>query len=188
MYSTVTDDFIISTISNYQNEVIVIENKIDAIRRSFAEDRSLIYAASIPGINNADDTPSEKFERDLQIVYARYQKLSKIRTEDGIAYITELFEKKDSMDRVMAAFKVIPEYWRSILENLYIKRKGRRPKEAIIETARELFVSERQVMRLRRKALTSIREFYESDHSLLDLQMMFSDDGPDAGLAEVRLT
>ena len=187
VYSTVTDDFIISTISNYQGEVILIEKKIDAIRRSFAEDRSLIYAASIPGVNNVDDTPEEKFERDLQIVYERYQKLSRLRTEDGIAYITELFEKKDSMDRVMAAFKAIPEYWRTVMENLYIKRKGKQPKEAIAETAVELFVSERQVMRLRRNALTSIKDFYESDRSLFELQMM-SDGGPDAGLADVRLT
>lgn len=187
VYSTITDDFIISTISNYQGEVILIEKKIDAIRRSFAEDRSLIYAASIPGVNNVDDTPEEKFERDLQIVYERYQKLSRLRTEDGIAYITELFEKKDSMDRVMAAFKAIPEYWRTVMENLYIKRKGKQPKEAIAETAVELFVSERQVMRLRRNALTSIKDFYESDRSLFELQMM-SDGGPDAGLADVRLT
>lgn len=187
VYSTVTDDFIISTISNYQEEVILIEKKIDAIRRSFAEERSLIYAASIPGVNNKDDTPAGKFERDLQIVYERYQKLSKIRTEDGIAYITELFEKKDSMDRVMAAFKAIPKYWQSVMENLYIKRKGKRPKEAISETAMELFVSERQVMRLRRNALTRIKEFYESERSLFELKMM-SGGGLDAGLVDVKLT
>ena len=122
MYSTVTDDFIISTISDYQGEVILIEKKIETIRKSFAEDESLIYAASIPGINGREDVPASPFERDLQTVYERYQKLKKIRTEDGIEYITELFEKKDSMDRVMAAYKVIPKNWRSVWSLILKKR------------------------------------------------------------------
>jgi len=187
VYSTVTDDFIISTISDYQGEVILIEKKIETIRKSFAEDESLIYAASIPGINGREDAPASPFERDLQTVYERYQKLKKIRTEDGIEYITELFEKKDSMDRVMAAYKVIPKNWRSVMENLYVKHRGMPRMQAIYETAKELFVTERQVMRLRRKALSNIRDLYESDHSLFELQMMLMDKGGDAGLVDVKL-
>lgn len=187
VYSTVTDDFIISTIADYKGEVILIERKIETIRKSFAEEESLIYAASIPGINGREDTPASPFERDLQTVYERYQKLKKIRTEDGIGYITELFEKKDSMDRVMASFRAIPENRRSVLENLYIKHRGMKRMQAIYETAKELFVTERQVMRLRRKALCDIRDLYESGKSLFELQMLPHDADCGAGLLEVRL-
>ncbi len=187
MYATVTDDFIISTISDYQGEILLIEKKIDRVRESLTEDRSLIYAASLPGINNKDDAPASPFERDLQMVYDRYQGLTKIRTEDGIAYITELFERKDSMDRVMAAFKAIPQNRRAVMEDLYIKRGKKPRKEAIIDTARSMYVSERQVMRLRRFALSDIKKLYESDHSLFELQMMLKDDGLKAGLIGVRI-
>ena len=172
MYATVTDDFIILTISGYEEEILLIEKKIDMIRRSLSDEQEMILAASLPGWNTREKEPSEpstSFEKDLQVVYERYKKLSRIREEDGIAYVIDLYEKKDSMDRVLAAYRALPESEHSLLEVLYVRYKDLPKGYAIEEAKKELFLSTRQLYRKKKKAFDHIRVIYESDKSILEI-------------------
>lgn len=172
MYATVTDDFIILTISSYEEEILLIEKKIDLIRRSLSDEQEMILAASLPGWNTREKEPSEpssSFEKDLQVVYERYKKLSRIREEDGIAYVIDLYEKKDSMDRVLAAYRALPENEHNLLEILYVRYKDLPTGCALEKTQNDLFLSSRQVYRHRKKAFDHIRAIYESDKSILEI-------------------
>ena len=184
MYKTITDEFIISTLSRYREEMLMIDGKLRAIEASLSDDTELIRAASLPGTD--PDVPKSKNSslKDLGDVYEKYVALARSRSEDCTDYVLELHERKDTMIRVRAAFENLSGREYQVLEVFCEKRRAFQSERATRETMHALYLSERTIHRVRRQALKKVRDLYESSRTLLDLQMSALDSGIRRGWEE----
>ena len=184
MYKTITDEFIISTLSRYREEMLLIEEKLRAIEASLSDDTELIRAASLPGEDASAPKGRNKTLRDLEDVYEKYMVLARNRSEDCSAYALELGERRDTMIRIHAAFENLSGREYQVLEVFCKKRRAYQSEKATRETMHALYLSERSVHRIRKQALKQVRDLYESGRSLLDLQMSALDTGIRRGWEE----
>lgn len=171
MYKNITDDFIVTTISDFTEEMVLIEQKLEILSETAEDDAEKIEAASLPGRSDEVKVQINGKKTDLLDVYAKYQYLIRSQSKDCALYAKELLEKKDSMERVKAAYECLPKREYEVLGAIYKDGVPQLIKEGIQQAAKSLYISERQIRRIRTRAINSIRTIYEGDRTLLDLRL-----------------
>lgn len=157
MYTTISDELIISVIGSYEQQMTELNGKIENAFTGMASDAELMEAASMPGLDN-ESIKNRRYT--ISDIYERYQIMRERQKIEVSAYIRALIEKRETINRILSCYNVLPPEEQSVLDNLYVKYDYQ---TGIIKLMKELQVSRRTVIRKRKSAITHIRQLYDSE-------------------------
>ena len=152
---SLTDEEICEVIKNYELLMKRVQEEISSSYVMLAnllndsQKDCLIEAVSMPGEDG-------KRCRDLSGVIAEYERSVRNETDRLRAYIKELTERRDRMNRIIEAYRSLPVKEQMLMEKMLFSDKP--ATVAYEEAADEMDRSLSSVMRARRSALRKIRD------------------------------
>lgn len=163
MYSKITDEFIINTLSHYDNRSKQLQEQMRVSYKNL-EQHDTLSSVVFPKLSVHENEIVDKSEMtDISDIYERYQRLSKDRASDICRFMQDTVEEQESMNRIMAAYEVLDEKEKSILRILYMENPKRKTVDSVKYLEKKYSYSEASIFRWRRIAIGHIHEIYDSE-------------------------
>lgn len=181
MYSEITDEFIIDTLSRYDSRSKELMERMRVSYRNI-EQRDTLSSVAFPKIGvYENETAGKGGMTDISDVYERYQKLSQDSVKDIHRFMIKTVEEQETMNRIMAAYEVLDEKEKNILKTLYMEDPNRKTADAVKYLEKKYSYSEASIFRWRRTAIRHIHEIYDSRMTKSEIYgLQFEKNNPDS--------
>lgn len=180
MYSEITDEFIINTLSYYDSRSKQLQEQMRVSYENL-EQHDTLSSVVFPKLSIHENEVIDKNEMtDIADIYERYQKLSKNRVGDIYRFMRDTVEEQETMNRIMAAYEVLDEKEKNILRILYVDDPERKTVDSVKYLEKKYSYSEASIFRWRRIAIGHIHKIYDSQLTQSEIYgLQFQGNNPD---------
>lgn len=167
MYSVVTDDFIINTLSYYQKRKKELQSQMRISYSQLQQNKEDALSGVIyPPQSLADELVIQDQEKewiDISQIYEHFRRLSTEQLRDMNVFLRSIVEEQESMNRIMAAYEMLDSTEKDILKIMYMEEPSRKLQVSVNLLMKKYSCSSRTIYRARRAALDHIHDIYNSD-------------------------